>query len=243
MDLNFGFQKVRSDLKTEKVQQVFRDVSDYYDLMNDIMSAGLHRSWKEKMISYVNPLPNDCILDLACGTGDLAIKALSKEPEINIVLCDLNSDMLELSQSRLTNQNHLSASVVQANAENLPYLNDSFDKCMIAFGIRNVTHIDKALKELYRVTRDFGSVYIMEFSLPSEPIPRQLAKQYLDYALPMMGTVVANDAKSYQYLSESIQLFPQPVEFISQLKSSGFRSVTHIPMMFSSVNLFCAHKV
>lgn len=241
--VNFGFTPVSKAEKTERVQDVFSDVASYYDIMNDVMSFGLHRLWKDSAINILNPKPDQKILDLAAGTGDLTSRVLCREPNTEVIMADLNEAMLREGQENLYNNGYASNfSCVRANAECLPFDDESFDKTMISFGIRNVSDLEKALSELYRVTKSFGQCLIMEFSLPQHDIPKAISKAYLDYILPIMGQVIAGDKKSYEYLGQSIQQFPDAHAFKHLLLDAGFDHVRVHTFMMDNVKLHQCFK-
>jgi demethylmenaquinone methyltransferase/2-methoxy-6-polyprenyl-1,4-benzoquinol methylase len=235
----FGFEPLSAEQKTQKVQGVFSDVATYYDLMNDVMSLGSHHLWKNQLIDMVHPCKNDIILDLACGTGDLTQRILNRCADTHIVMCDLNWEMLNQGAKQVHSPQ---VTHIQANAEYLPFKDCLFSKSMIAFGIRNVTDIPKALTELYRTCQNNGQVYIMEFGIPSSEPEKTLSTAYLNHALPLMGEVIANDKDSYDYLAKSIQKFPSCEQFQSMLYQSGFSQVQITPILFGSVNIFTALK-
>ena len=240
---HFGFKKIREEDKTKQVQALFSDVASYYDLMNDALSLGTHRLWKNTLIhQIISPTPDDVILDLACGTGDLSFKIRQACPEAKVTMCDLNLEMLIEAKKRSFDENHPNINMLQANAESLPFADCTFNKAMIAFGIRNVTHINLALKELYRVTQNFGTVYIMEFSLPENPVINSLATGYLNHALPLIGRYLVNDESSYKYLGESIQTFPKPEKFKDMLLDAMFTHVDIETLMLGAVRIYKAYK-
>ena len=235
----FGFESLSANSKTHKVQSIFSHVANYYDLMNDIMSLGLHRDWKNQLIDKVCPCKNDVILDLACGTGDLTQRILDRSSDTRVIMCDLNWNMLcEGSKQVQSSQ----VNYIQANAESLPFQNGAFSKSMIAFGIRNVTEIEKALSELYRTCQNSGQVHIMEFGIPASEPERTLSIGYLNHALPHMGQAIANDKASYDYLAKSIQKFPSSERFQNMLYQAGFSHVKITPLLLGCVNIFSAHK-
>ena len=235
----FGFEPISADQKTEKVQSVFSDVAKYYDLMNDVMSLGSHRLWKNQLIDMVLPCTNDVILDLACGTGDLTQRILGRCLDARVIMCDLNWEMLYEGSKQVQSPQ---VTPIQANAEQLPFKDCLFSKSMIAFGIRNVTDIPKALTELYRTCQYNGQVFIMEFGIPAAEPEKTLSTAYLNHALPLMGEVIANDKDSYDYLAKSIQKFPSVEQFQSMIYQSGFSQVQVTPILFGSVNIFTALK-
>ncbi|MBM4211655.1 MAG: ubiquinone/menaquinone biosynthesis methyltransferase [Gammaproteobacteria bacterium] len=235
----FGFEVLSAENKTEKVQSVFSNVATYYDLMNDVMSLGTHRLWKSQLIDLVAPENHDLILDLACGTGDLTRRVIERSPNTNVIMCDLNWSMLKTGLKTIQSP---FVSTIQANAESLPFINELFSKSMIAFGIRNVTDVPKALSELYRTCKHQGKVFIMEFGIPASEPEKTISKAYLNHVLPLMGDMIAGDKASYDYLAKSIQKFPNNEQFQSMLYQSGFSQVSITPILFGAVNIFSALK-
>lgn len=221
---HFGYQTVDTEHKAQKVAEVFHSVANKYDVMNDLMSFGIHRLWKKFAIQLSGVRRGQRILDIAGGTGDLA-KVFSREvgQEGRVVLSDINSSMLNVGRERLLNAGCSNVDFVLANAETLePFDNDSFDLVTISFGLRNVTDKDAALEAMYRVLKPGGRMLILEFS---KPVFEPLAKLYDLYsftALPLMGKLVANDADSYRYLAESIRMHPDQNTLKAMMERAGF---------------------
>lgn len=221
---HFGYQTVKKSEKQEKVAQVFTSVAKKYDIMNDLMSFGIHRLWKRYAISLSGVRAGQKVLDIAGGTGDLA-KVFSREVGRtgHVVLSDINEAMLEVGRERLINAGCSNVDFVLANAETLePFADESFDLVTISFGLRNVTDKDAALRSMYRVLKKGGRLLVLEFS---KPIFEPLSKAYDIYsftALPLMGKLVANDAESYQYLAESIRMHPDQQTLKKMMQNAGF---------------------
>lgn len=221
---HFGYQTIRKSEKQAKVAEVFTSVAKKYDIMNDLMSFGIHRLWKRHAISLTGVRTGQQVLDIAGGTGDLA-KAFSKAVGRSgrVVLSDINEAMLEVGRTRLINAGCNNVDFVLANAETLePFADNSFDLVTISFGLRNVTDKDKALQAMYRVLKPGGRLLILEFS---KPVFEPLSKAYDVYsftALPLMGKLVANDAESYQYLAESIRMHPDQATLKHMMQEAGF---------------------
>lgn len=221
---HFGYQTVHKSEKQSKVAKVFTSVARKYDIMNDLMSFGIHRLWKRYAISLTGVRSGQHVLDIAGGTGDLA-KAFSREVGRGgkVVLSDINEAMLEVGRTRLINAGCNNVDFVLANAETLePFADNSFDLVTISFGLRNVTDKDKALQAMHRVLKPGGRLLVLEFS---KPIFEPLSKAYDLYsftALPMMGKLVANDAESYQYLAESIRMHPDQTTLKAMMQDAGF---------------------
>ena len=229
---SFGFQEVPAHEKAGKVRGVFDAVASRYDLMNDLMSAGMHRPWKDGVAARLNPRPGERILDLAGGTGDLArrFKALADgararsggEPA-EIIVCDINAEMINAGRER--GLDGLGWAV--GDAEALPFEDNSADAYVISYGIRNVTDIPKALREAYRVLKFGGRFYCLEFSKPTTGALEAVYDAWSFNAIPPIGKVVTGDGDPYQYLVESIRRFPDQVAFASMIKDAGFCRVDY----------------
>lgn len=245
---NFGYEKVSEFEKAEKVRQVFSRVAEKYDLMNDAMSAGIHRLWKDRLISVLGPLPGMKLIDVAGGTGDISTRFIqavryqelqahdtdlgdgSSSQRAHAYVVDINREMLEAGKRR----NHLlypDISWTQGDAEELPFGDGQFDAYTIAFGIRNVTHIDKVLSEAYRVLKPGGRFLCLEFSHVENSLLRSIYDNYSFQVIPVMGLLLARDWKSYQYLVESIRKFPCQELFKEMIQAAGFREVTYENLM------------
>lgn len=223
---HFGFKTVASNEKASLVRGVFSSVASRYDIMNDLMSLGIHHIWKNRMVEL---LPTQgSLLDVAGGTGDIACRYLKKSPSSPVVICDINQAMLENGRNKVINKNILHGiEWVCGNAETLPFPDMSFDAYTIAFGIRNVTHIDKALTEAYRVLKPGGRFICLEFSHVKNPILGNIYAQYSFNVIPLIGKLVAGDAGSYQYLVESIRQFPPQDHFATMIENAGFTRVRY----------------
>lgn len=220
---HFGYQTVAVEEKQAKVAEVFHSVAAKYDLMNDLMSFGVHRLWKRITIDMSGVRPGNRVLDLAGGTGDLTRK-FSKivGPSGKVVLADINSSMLNVGRDRLTDQGYVgNIEYVQANAECLPFEDNSFDVITIAFGLRNVTDKDAALRSMARCLKPGGRLLVLEFSKPTNPLMSKAYDLYSFTALPFMGKVVTNDAESYKYLAESIRMHPDQETLKSMMEDAG----------------------
>ena len=230
---DFGFRRVPLADKQALVDDVFHSVARRYDLMNDLMSGGLHRAWKEALVTAVNPPKKDsgfAVLDLAGGTGDVAFRiADAGGPGTRITVADINTEMLEVGRERAAKAKR-KIDFIEANAEKLPLPDKSFDAVTIAFGIRNVPRIEAALAEAHRVLKIGGRFLCLEFSSVDVPGLDRLYDLYSFNVIPTVGRVVTGDAEAYRYLVESIRKFPRPEKFAGRIRDAGFRRVSFQPM-------------
>ena len=226
---NFGFEKVPVEDKARRVSSVFSSVAENYDLMNDLMSLGVHRLWKRFVIDLAGIRQGQRVLDLAGGTGDLTKQLLKRVGESgSVTLADISAPMLDVGRRRLVDSGILrGVSYVQANAEALPFAENSFDRVSIAFGLRNVTVKERALAAMLRVLRPGGQVLILEFSTLNVPLLDPLYRAYLMNVLPRMGQIVAGDSDSYRYLAESIHLHPSQEVLLEMMKAAGFERCSY----------------
>ena len=221
---HFGYQQVPVEEKVERVAGVFHSVAAKYDLMNDLMSFGIHRIWKQFTIQLAGVRRGQKVLDLAGGTGDLAARFASiVGPQGEVVLADINDSMLKVGRENLTNKGVVgNVEYVQADAECLPFPDDHFNCITIAFGLRNVTDKDAALRSMYRILKPGGRVLVLEFSKPVVPGLNKLYDAYSFTLLPLMGKLVANDADSYRYVAESIRMHPDQETLRGMMEQAGF---------------------
>jgi demethylmenaquinone methyltransferase/2-methoxy-6-polyprenyl-1,4-benzoquinol methylase len=221
---NFGFEKVPLSDKARRVSSVFSSVAENYDLMNDLMSFGVHRLWKRFAIDIACVRPGQQVLDLAGGTGDLTRQFVNRVgARGSVTLADINANMLDVGRRRLIDAGVLKGvAFVQADAESLPFASDRFDLVSMAFGLRNVTLKERALESMLRVLRPGGQAVILEFSALVVPLLDPLYKSYLFNVLPRLGQAVAGDADSYRYLAESIRMHPPQDELLRMMESAGF---------------------
>lgn len=234
-EADFGFRRVPVEEKQRLVDDVFHSVARRYDLMNDLMSAGLHRAWKDALVNAINPPKSDRdfrLLDVAGGTGDIAFRVVEAGGVgTHAVILDINSGMLEVGRDRAEKRGlEHAVTFVEANAEKLPLPDRTFDAYSIAFGIRNVPRIDTALREAYRVLRPGGHFLCLEFSSVDLPGLDKIYDLYSFNAIPAIGRVVTGDAESYRYLVESIRKFPKPEVFASMMRNAGFARVSYTRM-------------
>ena len=221
---HFGFKEVDKEAKASMVADVFHSVASRYDLMNDLMSAGIHRIWKRFTIELSGVRKGNSVLDIAGGTGDLAARfADIVGPEGAVVLADINESMLKVGRDKLLDSGHLgNLEFVQADAQYLPFPDDSFDCITIAFGLRNVTDKDRALRSMLRVLKPGGRLLVLEFSKPQNALLSKAYDAYSFKVLPVMGRLVANDSDSYQYLAESIRVHPDQETLKEMMEDAGF---------------------
>jgi demethylmenaquinone methyltransferase/2-methoxy-6-polyprenyl-1,4-benzoquinol methylase len=239
--VNFGDVLVSPDEKTRRVGQVFSSVARRYDLMNDLMSGGMHRLWKDRFVNRVKPRPGEDILDVAGGTGDIAFRMAARGAHVTV--SDINADMLGVGEERARQRGLNGLNWQVENAELLSFDDDSFDAYTIAFGIRNVTDIPAALREAHRVLRRGGRFFCLEFSTSDWPGFAQLYEAYSANVIPRIGKAVANDEASYRYLIESIRRFPRPEAFRQMIAEAGFVSTKAEPILGGLICIWSGWKI
>ena len=239
--VNFGDQLVTPEEKTRRVGGVFSSVASSYDLMNDLMSGGMHRLWKNRFVTKVKPRPGEQILDMAGGTGDIAFRMAAKGTRV--MVSDINPDMLEVGRKRAESRGIQGLSWQVENAEKLSFADASFDGYTIAFGIRNVTDIPAALREAHRVLKRGGRLYVLEFSTSEWPGFGELYDSYSQRVIPRIGKAVAKDEDSYRYLVESIRRFPRMEEFKAMIGEAGFKSTSVEPILGGLVAIWGGWKI
>ena len=242
-ETHFGFQSVALDEKAARVAGVFDSVATRYDVMNDLMSLGIHRLWKRFAIGLAAVRPGERVLDLAGGTGDLAGRLVRQVgAEGLVVLVDINAMMLNEGRKRMLDQGVGELAYVQADAEKLPFPDSSFDCITIAFGLRNVTLKEQALAAMYRVLRPGGRVLVLEFSQPTAPGLKPLYDFYSFNVLPLLGKLVAKDADSYRYLAESIRMHPDQHALCTMMEQAGFERCEYFNLSGGIVALHRGYK-
>ena len=239
--VNFGDTLVSPDEKTRRVGGVFTSVAKSYDVMNDLMSGGLHRLWKDRFVAKVNPPPGERILDMAGGTGDIAFRMANSGALVTV--SDINPDMLEVGMERAAKRAIDGLTWQVENAETLSFPDGQFDAYTIAFGIRNVTDISAALREAHRVLKRGGRFYCLEFSTSEWPGFGQLYDRYSDAVIPRIGKLVAGDEDSYRYLVESIRRFPRMEAFRAMIADAGFKSTSVEPILGGLVAIHGGWKI
>ena len=231
--IDFGFEDIPAEEKQSRVRGVFDAVAPKYDLMNDAMSMGIHRIWKELTLTKVNPQPGEVLIDVAGGTGDLARTFIKKADEVRkrrggpaarAIVCDINAEML-IAGIDARRDAGIDITRVCGNAEALPFADNFADALTISFGIRNVTDRPKALREFYRVLKPGGRLFILEFSTPPAKVLREIYDAYSFAVIPRLGGLLAGDKDSYQYLVESIRRFPRQEPFAHIVREAGFTQV------------------
>lgn len=243
MKTHFGYQTIDENEKESRVRGVFDSVASRYDVMNDLMSAGLHRLWKRDMVSALAPRDGQKILDVAGGTGDIAFR-IRERADAHITVCDINQAMLSEGMNRAIDKNRREGlEWVCGNAESLPFPDNHFDAYTIAFGIRNVTHIDKALEEACRVLKIGGRFLCLEFSHVPNDMLAKIYERYSFHVIPWVGEKVTKDRAAYQYLVESIRKFPNQERFAGMMKDAGFGNVTYRNMTGGVVALHSGRKL
>ncbi len=241
---HFGFRSVDKDQKAGQVADVFHSVAGKYDLMNDMMSMGIHRLWKRFTIELSGVRPGQRVLDIAGGTGDLTMKFSDLVgPGGQVVLADINASMLQVGRSRLTDRGYAgNIEYVQADAEHLPFPDNSFNAVSIAFGLRNVTDKDQALRDMTRVLKPGGKLMVLEFSKPTNPLLSKAYDLYSFNALPLMGQLIAGDSASYQYLAESIRMHPDQDTLKGMMDAAGLVNCKYFNMTGGVVALHVGIK-
>lgn len=239
--VSFGYEEVAPREKTARVGAVFSSVAARYDLMNDAMSAGMHRLWKDRFVRRIKPRDGEMILDMAGGTGDIAFRMQTSGALITVA--DINPDMLGVGMERASQRDIGGLSWSEQNAEVLSFDDRSFDAYSIAFGIRNVTHIDKALSEAHRVLKRGGRFYCLEFSTTLWPGFAEVYDAYSHKMVPKLGRLLANDEDSYRYLIESIRRFPDMARFEGMIRDAGFIQTKVEPMLGGLVAIHSGWKI
>lgn len=239
--VSFGYEDVSPEEKTRRVGGVFSSVARNYDVMNDAMSGGMHRLWKDRFVRRIRPRTGEHFLDMAGGTGDIAFRMAARGAAVTV--SDINADMLAVGMDRAEQRGIGGLIWSEQNAETLSFDDAAFDGYTIAFGIRNVTHIDRALAEAHRVLKPGGRFFCLEFSTVEWPGLRKAYDVYSHHLVPRMGQLIAGDAESYRYLIESIRKFPPMPDFAKMVGAAGFRHVKVEPIMGGLVAIHSGWKV
>ncbi|MCM2291593.1 bifunctional demethylmenaquinone methyltransferase/2-methoxy-6-polyprenyl-1,4-benzoquinol methylase UbiE [Allorhizobium sp. BGMRC 0089] len=247
METSYGFRDVAEGEKQGLVNEVFHKVAKRYDIMNDVMSAGMHRLWKDAMVAALHPSKNPSykVLDVAGGTGDIAFRIVeASKRQAHVTVLDINASMLQVGEERAAKK-RLSDNVtfVEANAEALPFEDNSFDAYTVAFGIRNVPRIDTALSEAFRVLKRGGRLLVLEFSEVQLPVLDEVYDQWSFKAIPKFGQMITGDGEPYQYLVESIRKFPNQKDFARMVETAGFSRVAYTNYTGGIVALHSGWKI
>ncbi len=241
---HFGFKTIPEAEKASRVRGVFSSVATKYDIMNDVMSGGVHRVWKDAMMDWLSPRDGQRLLDVAGGTGDIAFRFLKRAPTASAVVLDLTEDMLIEGRNRAEAEDRAhQLDWMVGDAMALPFEANSFDVYTISFGIRNVTRINDALSEAYRVLRPGGRLMVLEFSQLPNPAMQWAYDRYSFNLIPKMGQVIAGDSESYQYLVESIRKFPNQERFATMIRDAGFSQVKYRNLTFGVAALHSGWKL
>lgn len=239
-ETHFGFETINENEKAGRVQGVFNSVASKYDVMNDVMSLGVHRIWKDMMMDWLAPQAGQKLLDVAGGTGDIAFRFLDRSGFAHATVLDLTSSMLAEGRSRAEAKQMINEiDWVVGDAMNLPFEDNVFDVYTISFGIRNVTRPQEALKEAYRVLKPGGRIMVLEFSQIPVPLGQWFYDRYSFNLIPKMGELIANDRSSYQYLVESIRKFPDQETFLGMVEAAGFENAKYRNL---SLGIACLHS-
>ena len=241
---DFGFRQIPAEEKVRQVADVFHSVAGKYDLMNDLMSGGIHRIWKRFTIELSGVRTGNRVLDIAGGTGDLTRRFAKRVgPTGEVVLADINASMLQVGRGRLMDRGYAgNIEYAQADAEHLPFPDNSFNAVSIAFGLRNVTDKDQALRDMTRVLKPGGKVMVLEFSKPKNPLLSKAYDVYSFNALPLMGQLIAGDSNSYQYLAESIRMHPDQDTLKAMMEEAGLVNCKYYNMTGGVVALHVGIK-
>ena len=239
--VSFGYADIAPEEKTAKVGEVFRNVASRYDLMNDAMSGGMHRLWKDRFVRRVKPREGEAVLDMAGGTGDIAFRLAKSGARVTV--SDINAAMLEVGKERAAKKQIEGLSWSEQNAEALSFADKSFDAYTIAFGIRNVTHRDRALAEAHRVLKRGGRFFCLEFSTTLWPGFKEVYDAYSHRLVPKLGKMLAGDEESYRYLIESIRRFPTMDAFKAEIAAAGFVQTKVEPMLGGLVAIHSGWKI
>ena len=241
---HFGFKTIPEAEKASRVRGVFSSVATKYDIMNDVMSGGVHRVWKDAIMDWLSPRDGQRLLDVAGGTGDIAFRFLKRAPTASAVVLDLTEDMLIEGRNRAEAEDRAhQLDWMVGDAMALPFETNSFDVYTISFGIRNVTRINDALSEAYRVLRPGGRLMVLEFSQLPNPAMQWAYDRYSFNLIPKMGQVIAGDSESYQYLVESIRKFPNQERFATMIRDAGFSQVKYRNLTFGVAALHSGWKL
>ncbi len=238
----FGYKEINSSDKPEMVNSIFTSVSNKYDIMNDLMSFGLHRLWKKQFIRMCGVSSTKNALDVACGTGDISLKIMRTNPSINLTCLDPNKEMIEICKQKLLNKGFTQTDFQIKGIENYTPKNKKYDLITVAFGFRNFTNHEKAIGNIYNILLPGGKFMILDFKKPRNNVSSKLFKAYTLNIIPKLGKLVANDEKSYRYLGESIQTYFSPNEINEMLKKSGFIKTRIVNLLEDVATIHIGYK-
>ncbi len=241
--VNFGFKKVSEDIKNNLVNDIFSSVADNYDLMNDLMSFGIHRIWKDKMIRFCDIRDNQLIIDIATGSGDIAHRLIKSANNVNITCLDTNLDMLTICRNKLLDHGYSkNLNFIQSSIENINLNQNYFDLATIAFGFRNFTNHNIALKNIYKILKPGGKLVILEFTQPRNKFITKAYDYYLLNVIPKIGKIIASDYDSYRYLAESIKTYMNADEVKQMLVDNGFIKTKYFYLFGEIVTIHIGYK-
>lgn len=240
--VKLGFKEIEESKKPDQINSIFSSVSQKYDIMNDIMSFGLHRLWKKQFVRLCNIEKQNTVLDVACGTGDITLELLNRKSDLRVSCLDANSDMIQICKSRLVDKGYINNNYIVSGIEDFESEENFYDLITLAFGFRNFTDCSKALSKIFQLLRPGGSFLIMDFKKPSNNLYSNLFKFYTLQIIPKIGNLVADDSNSYKYLAESIQTYYTPDEVTSMFKSAGFVNVRLIHLPEDVVTIHIGYK-
>lgn len=228
--------------KKEQVEEMFDNIAHRYDFLNHLLSLGIDKNWRKKAIRSLKSSNPKRLLDIATGTGDLAFEAIKQMPHLELIGLDLSEGMLSKARVKAKNKALDKMQFVKGDSENLGFDNDSFDAITVAFGVRNFENLEAGLAEMHRVLRPGGRVAILEFSKPKMFPVKQIFNFYFKYILPQTGRLISKDSRAYEYLPESVQAFPEGVDFVRILEKTGFKKCKNQPLTFGICSLYTAEK-
>ncbi|MDR0418866.1 MAG: bifunctional demethylmenaquinone methyltransferase/2-methoxy-6-polyprenyl-1,4-benzoquinol methylase UbiE [Prevotellaceae bacterium] len=233
--------ELNNNSKKEQIAKMFDDISDKYDLLNGVLSFGIHKYWRRRLVKDIKKLQPDNILDVATGTGDLAL-ALTKTKATNIIGVDISEKMLEIGKQKIAGVQNSNVQMMKGDGEDIPFEDNLFDVVTVAFGIRNFENRVQGLKEMYRVLKTNGTLVILEFSMPKNPTISFFYRLYTFRLLPLVGKFISGNNYAYTYLPQSVDEFPSSMEFRQELRTVGFQNVNVSTLTFGVANIYKAQK-
>ncbi len=241
--VNFGFLKVSKKIKDEMISNLFTSVSEKYDLMNDVMSFGLHRIWKKRMVSICNPENISKVIDIASGTGDISLQLLRKNRNLSITCLDSSKEMQKICKNKMIDNGFVrNVKYVCSTIEKCKLKDNSFDVASIAFGFRNFTDYNSSLKNIFRILKPGGKIVILELCLPENEYMNKIFQKYAFNVIPQLGKIIVNDYDSYNYLAESIKMHPHPNKVLEMMKKNNFINTKFIRLNGGIVTIHIGYK-